>query len=258
MDIERPSAARMYDYYLGGSHNFAADREAAKAVIAAIPDVADGCQANRGFLRRAVRYLTAAGVRQFLDVGSGIPTVGNVHEVAQREAPDARVVYVDIDPVAVAHSRELLAGTDGVGVVRGDLRRPAEILGHPQVTALLDPTQPTAVMLVAVLHFVSDAEDPAGIVATLRDGVAPGSYLVISHGTADSRPQQAQDAQVVYKRTANPLTVRSREQVSGLFAGFDLVDPGVVWVSQWRPDAPDEEESRPERHAMIGAVGRRA
>jgi SAM-dependent methyltransferase len=256
IDIDQPSAARMYDYYLGGSHNFAADREAAKAVIAAIPDVADGCRANRAFLRRVVRELVAAGVRQFVDIGSGIPTVGNVHEVAQRIAPDTRVVYVDSDPVAVIHAQQLLAGNDRVGVLRADLRQPAQILGHPDAAALMDFGQPVAILLFAVLHFVSDADNPTAVLAALRDALAPGSYLAITHGTGDSRPRSASDAQGVYQRTAYPLTMRSRAGIASLFGGFDLIEPGLVWVSQWRPDSLEEIDEHPERHAIIGGVGR--
>ena len=160
LDIERPSAARMYDYYLGGSHNFAVDRAAADAVLAVIPDVPVGAQANRAFLRRAVRYLVEAGVTQFIDIGSGIPTLGNVHEIAQQADPRTRVVYVDTDPVAVAHSRLILGGNERATVIHEDLRRPGEILEHPDVRQLIDFDQPVALMLVAVLHFVSDAAEP--------------------------------------------------------------------------------------------------
>jgi hypothetical protein len=246
----------MYDFYLGGSHNFAVDREAARAVIAAIPDVAEGCRANRAFLRRVVRHLVAAGIRQFLDIGSGIPTVGNVHEVAQEHAPGSRVVYVDTDPIAVAHSRLLLAGDDRVTAVRGDLRRPADILHNPDVRAVIDLSEPVAVMLLAVLHFIPDSDNPHAVLAAFRDGLVPGSYLALSHGTGDSRPRDAQQAELVYRRTANPLTLRSWAGVTDLFTGFELVDPGVVWVSEWRPDEPDEVAQRPERHAVIGGVAR--
>lgn len=256
IDIDRPSVARMYDYYLGGSHNVACDRAAADQVIDAIPDVADGCRANRAFLDRAVAHLSACGIHQFLDVGSGIPTVGNVHEVARRAAPDARVVYVDVDPVAVTHARHLLATDDDVSVVREDLRRPQSILRHPDVANFLDLDQPVALLLFGVLHFIADADGPADIIAAFRDALPPGSALALSHGSAESRPQEARDAQSVYQDTANPLTMRSHEQVAALFDGFGLESPGVVWVSQWRPDPAAPTDPRPERHAMIGAVGR--
>jgi SAM-dependent methyltransferase len=255
IDIDRPSVARMYDYFLGGSHNFQCDREAADKVIAAIPDVADGCRANRAFLDRAVGHLAARGINQFLDIGSGIPTVGNVHEVARRAAPDARIVYVDIDPVAVAHARHLLADDDQVSVIREDLRRPQSILRHPDVVGFLDLDRPVGLLLFGVLHFIPDSEGPADILAAFRDALAPGSCLAVSHGTAESRPREARDAQTVYRDAASPLTMRDHVDVADLFAGFTLQDPGVVWVSQWRPDPSAQPEPHPEHHAMLGGVG---
>ncbi len=257
IDIEQPSAARMYDYYLGGTHNFAADRKAAEAIIAAIPDVADGCRANRAFLQRVVHELAEVGVRQFVDIGSGIPTVGNVHEVAQKVAPDARIVYVDIDPVAVLHARQLLSGNDRVVVIQQDMREPAKIFTHPEVTALIDLNQPIAVLLMAVLHFVPDEQDPKGILAAVREALPAGSYLALSHGVKDVRQQEASDAQRVYHRTANPLTVRTKHEVTGLFGGYDILEPGVVYVSQWRPDPDDPPVEHPERHAIVGGVALR-
>ncbi|MFC0504430.1 SAM-dependent methyltransferase [Micromonospora costi] len=256
IDIERPSVARMYDYYLGGSHNFAADRAAAQAMVAAVPEAPLMAQANRAFLRRAVHYLTGMGVRQFLDIGSGIPTVGNVHEIAQHDAADSRVVYVDVDPVAVAHSREILAGDDRAVVVQEDLRNPERILAHPEVRGLLDFDQPVAVMVVAVLHFVSDEDDPARILRTLRDALAPGSHLVLSQASDDGRSEEERaEAERVYRRTDNPLWVRSRAELTAFFDGFTLVEPGVVWVPQWRPESPDSAEDA-ERAVFMGGVGR--
>ncbi|MEH1011604.1 SAM-dependent methyltransferase [Micromonospora sp. CPCC 206060] len=257
IDIERPSVARMYDYYLGGSHNFAVDRAAAQAMIAAVPEAPLMAQANRAFLRRAVQFLLDSGVRQFLDIGSGIPTVGNVHEIATRSAPDARVVYVDTDSVAVAHSREILRGNPSATVVQEDLRRPAAILTHPEVRRLLDFTEPIAVMIVAVLHFVPDSDDPAGILGTLRRALPPGSYLVLSQTSSDGREtdEETREAERVYRNTDNPLTVRSRTALTALFEGFELVDPGVVWVPEWRPDSPDSAEHAAQS-AFIGGVGR--
>ncbi|TDC32876.1 hypothetical protein E1211_20080 [Micromonospora sp. 15K316] len=256
IDIERPSVARMYDYYLGGSHNFAADRAAAQAMVAAVPEAPLMAQANRAFLRRAVQFLTEAGVRQFLDIGSGIPTVGNVHEIARRSAPDSRVVYVDVDPVAVAHSREILAGDARATVVQEDLRHPERILAHPGVRGLLDLDEPVAVLVVAVLHFVSDEDRPARILHTLRDALAPGSYLVISQASDEGRgTEERAEAQRVYRSTDNPLWVRSRAELTAFFDGFDLVDPGVVWVPQWRPEAPENAEDA-ERAVFMGGVGR--
>ncbi|WP_405430537.1 SAM-dependent methyltransferase [Micromonospora sp. NBC_00617] len=256
IDIERPSVARMYDYYLGGSHNFAADRAAAQAMVAAVPEAPLMAQANRAFLRRAVHHLAEAGVRQFLDIGSGIPTVGNVHEIAQRIDPESRVVYVDVDPVAVAHSREILAGNARAVVVQEDLRHPERILAHPDVRKLLDLSQPVAVMVVAVLHFVSDDDRPAELLATLRDALAPGSYLVLSQASDDGRSEDERaEAERVYRRTDNPLWIRNRAELTALFDGFELVDPGVVWVPQWRPDTPESAEDA-ERAVFMGGVGR--
>jgi SAM-dependent methyltransferase len=256
IDIERPSVARMYDYYLGGSHNFAADRAAAQAMVAAVPEAPLMAQANRAFLRRVVHTLAGAGVRQFLDIGSGIPTVGNVHEIAQKVDPDSRVVYVDVDPVAVAHSREILAGDDRTAVVQEDLRRPEQILAHPEVRRMLDFTQPIAVMIVAVLHFVPDSDRPAEIIRTLRQALPPGSYLVLSQASDEGRARDERaEAERVYQRTDNPLWIRSRAELTDLFAGFDLVEPGVVWVPQWRPDSPESAEE-PERAVFMGGVGR--
>jgi SAM-dependent methyltransferase len=256
-DLDRPNAARVYDYFLGGSHNLAADRELAAQVVAAIPDAALIAQANRAFLRRAVLYCVDAGIRQFLDLGSGIPTVGNVHEVAQRAAPDSRVVYVDVEPVAVAHSRAILAGNDRVAVLQADIRDQERILGDPGLQAMLDLSRPVAVLMVAVLPFVADADRPARVVARFRDAMAPGSYLVLSHGTADTRPEEVAELSERYRSTSTPVTVRSRRQVEQFFAGFELVDPGLVFVQQWRPDWLGEVEDRPEWSSIYAGVGRK-
>lgn len=256
IDIERPSVARMYDYYLGGSHNFAADRSAAQAMISAVPEAPLMAQANRAFLRRAVQFLIDSGIRQFLDIGSGIPTVGNVHEIAQQAAPESRVVYVDADPVAVAHSREILAGDDRATVIQEDLRRPEQIMEHPEVRRLLDLTEPVAVLIVAVLHFIPVTDRPEDILRTIRRSLAPGSYLVLSQASADGRSvDERAEAEQVYQRTDNQLTVRSRAELSALFTGFELVEPGVTWVPQWRPDSPDGAVEA-DQAVFIGGVGR--
>lgn len=256
IDIERPSVARMYDYYLGGSHNFAADRAAAGAMMAAVPEAPLMAQANRAFMRRAVHVLAEAGVRQFLDIGSGIPTVGNVHEIAQRVAPDSRVVYVDVDPVAVAHSREILSGNDQVAVLREDLRRPERILAHPDLRALLDLTQPVALMIVAVMHFVSDDDRPTEILRTLREALAPGSYLVLSQASDVGQYGDAgEDARRVYRTTDNPLYLRNQQELASFFDGFALIEPGLVWVPQWRPEIPEHAEDAA-RSGFLGGVGR--
>jgi hypothetical protein len=261
IDVERPSVARMYDYFLGGSHNFAADREAARQLMAVAPESPLVAQANRAFLRRAVRFLMDQGIRQYLDIGSGIPTVGNVHEIAQRIDPRTRVMYVDIDPIAVAHSRQILGGNDLAGVIQEDLRQPERILKHPEVRQLLDFDQPIAVMFVAVLHFVPDADDPAGVLATVREALAPGSYLTLSQASAETFLQasaQGRDAVVdevlsVYRKADNALHPRTRDQITRLFDGFDLVPPGVAWVPEWRPEAPDQ--SSPDQSVFFCGVG---
>jgi SAM-dependent methyltransferase len=254
VDLDRPSPARIYDYLLGGSHNLAADRAVAEELIRAMPDAPAGARANRAFLYRAVRHLVGAGVRQFLDLGSGIPTSGNVHEVAQRAAPDATVVYVDMDPVAVAHSRALLADNPNASVVQADAREGGALLDRPEVRDALDLTRPVALLMVAILHAIPDGDDPWSIVAGLRDRLPPGSYLTIGHGTSDSRPEEGKVALELSKRTTTPLTARTHAEVRRFFDGFTLIPPGLVYVPAWRPD-PGSEDPHPERAANYGGVG---
>jgi SAM-dependent methyltransferase len=256
VDITVPNAARAYDYYLGGHHNFAVDREFVARVEAVMPGFSLAAQANRAFLGRCVRWLVDAGVRQFLDIGSGIPTLENVHEVAQRAAPESRVVYVDLDPVAVAHGQAILAGNPRALSVEADLRRPADILHHPGVLGLLDFSQPVAVLLMAVLHFVSDDDDPAGIVAQLRDGLAPGSYIALSHITESDHKREIEEIRRLYEHTPTPGQPRTPEQVEALLSGLELVDPGVVEVAHWHP-GPDAAPGPPQAALMLGAVGRK-
>jgi SAM-dependent methyltransferase len=239
VDTKRANVARVYDYLLGGSHNFLADQDVGRMVVALEPNARAIGQANRAFLGRAVRFLAAAGIRQFLDIGSGIPTEGNVHEVAQQATPGARVVYADIDPVAVAHSKAILAGHPGATIIEGDLREPEKILSHEAARGVLDFGRPAGLLLVAVLHFISDAEDPWRIVATLRDALAPGSYLVLCHGTEEGKPAAAHAAERLYHRSvAGNLHMRSRAEIERFFDGFELVPPGVVDIPSWRPDGP--------------------
>jgi SAM-dependent methyltransferase len=256
VDVDRPSAARVYDYYLGGLHNFAADREMAARAVADWPELPRIMQANRAFLRRAVRHLAAQGIDQFLDIGSGIPTAGNVHEVAQAAVPDARVVYVDIDPVAVAHARALLADDPHTGVVHGDFTDVDAVLGDPTTRLLLDLSRPVGVLVVALLHFVGDERRPADVLARYRAAMAPGSHLVVSHASADGAPDRADEHQSLYRRTATPMTMRSRDEVAALLDGFTLVEPGIVFLPQWRPDDP-VPPANPERFTGYAAVGRR-
>jgi hypothetical protein len=256
------TAARMYDYYLGGIHNFTADQEAAKAVLERAPLIPAIARSNRAFLGRAVRYLTSVGVRQFLDLGSGIPTVGNVHEIAQAAIPDARVVYVDIDPDAVSESQELLAGNQWATAVRADLRQPQAVLDHPQVRKLLDFDQPIGLLLVGVLYFVADDDEAYGIVRTLRSALPSGSYLVVSHATVEEQEvdrRMVKESEDVYRRqTTTPLRIRSRSEIARFFEGFELVEPGLTWQTTWRPDPDevDEFKDNPALSSMLVGVGR--
>src|SRR6266496_767235 len=240
LDTSVAHPARVYDYWLGGTDNFAADREAAERVLATTPGLRYRVRANRAFLGRATRYLAAeAGLRQFLDIGTGIPAAGNTHEVAQRVAPDARVVYVDNDPIVLLHAQALLRSTPegATAYLQADLRDPGAILDR--AAALLDFGQPVAVMLLGVLHLIQDGEDPWGIVARLMAAMPPGSYLTISHPAIDIHPSQANAQRVYNERVATPQTLRTREQVARFFDGLELVDPGLVQVHQWRPGPGD-------------------
>lgn len=257
IDLERPSAARVYDFYLGGAHNFAPDREMAQQAMRMWPELPRIMQANRAFLRRAVRFLVQQGIRQFIDIGSGIPTVGNVHEVAQQADPSVSVVYVDIDPVAVTHSRLILADDTWTTVVQEDLRNPEGLLEHPELRALIDTDQPVAVLMVAVLHFIDDSDRPTEIIARYREAIPPGSHLVISHASYDGQPELAKSHQELYQRTRTPMTMRSRAEITAFFDGFTLVDPGVVWLPLWRPNPDDEIGDHPERTTGFAGVGRK-
>jgi SAM-dependent methyltransferase len=255
LDITRPSAARMYDYLLGGGHNFDADRKLAAKVSGAHPGCWDIARLNRSFLRRAVLALSAAGVRQFLDLGSGIPTVGNVHEIAQRANPQARVVYVDNDPVAVAHCQLILEDNDRAGVVQADLREPDSILGSPITRGLLDLDQPVGLLMVCVVHFVAPESDPVDLLNRFRDALSPGSYLALSHLTADSGADEMDALVQVMQGSKNPIHPRSRKQITELFTGFELVEPGLVSIADWRPCAPSDGANVPERDQVLAGVG---
>jgi hypothetical protein len=240
-----PNPARIYDYLLGGKDNFPADREIAEQMLAIAPVAREVVEDNRKFLRRAVEVLADAGARQFIDLGSGLPTQGNVHEIAQAAAPGSRVVYVDNDPMVVAHSRALLAG-DNTVAIEGDLRQPDKVLGHPEVRELIDFGQPVALLLLAILHFVPDDEDPFGIVARYRDALPAGSHLAISHGTRDIpqrpdlSPEEMADmgakVEQLYQLTTASLVTRTRAEVERFFDGLELLEPGVVEIQRWRPD----------------------
>jgi SAM-dependent methyltransferase len=260
IDTGKANGARVYDYVLGGSHNFRADQDAARALIAVEPNTRAIGRENRAFLGRAVRFLAGqAGIRQFLDIGSGIPTEQNVHQVAHQFAPGSRVVYVDHDEVAVAHSRLILADDTDAAIVQADLREPAKILADPATQLLIDLSQPVAVLLVAVLHFIPDADNPAQILATLRDALAPGSYLVISHACRDAKPVVVSAIETVYRsRVAGQITARTREQIAAFFAGFEVVEPGLAWLPEWRPDSPADVPGNPAQYWVLAGAARRA
>ena len=257
VDEAMPSSARIYDYLLGGGHNFAADRRIAEKFAAALPGSRDIIRLNRAFLRRAVLFMISAGVRQFLDIGSGIPTVGNVHEIAQKAAFGSTVVYVDLDPVAIAHSELALAGNPRAAAVHADLTNPDRILAHRDTRRLLRLDEPVGVLMVGVLHFVPEQRDPDRLLARYRAALAPGSYLALSHFTADTRAAEMAAVVEVMKRTKDPIHPRTRERITRFFDGFELVEPGVVSTALWRPDSPSDLVDRPGRDQILAGVGRR-
>lgn len=260
LDTWVPNGARIYDYILGGKENYDADRVAADRMLEQNPQAPRTAQANRAFLGRAVRFLAGeVGIRQFIDVGAGLPTQRNVHEVAQETLPEAHVVYVDHDPVVTLHSRALLERQNAVnvGVAQADLRSPEWILEHPLVQELIDFEQPVAVLMVAILHFVSEEEDPLGVVEQVMDVLPSGSHLVISH-TVDESPREVMDvARKGFRLAGAMLTPRTREEVSHFFTGLELVEPGVVDVWRWRPEQMQAELPAQAAWTMVGGVGRK-
>ncbi|MBO0805629.1 MAG: SAM-dependent methyltransferase [Nocardiopsaceae bacterium] len=263
IDTTRAHAARMYDYWLGGKNHFAADREAADNIARHLPTIRTMARENRRFMGRAVRFLAAeAGIRQFLDIGTGLPATENVHEIAQRAAPDSRVVYADNDPMVIAHARALLRSTpEGrTAYIHADFRDPDAILSDPAVTGTLDFDQPVALILVALLHFIPDSENPGGIVARLLAALPPGSYLVATHATAEFIPEQFSDLEENYGNYKPPATsgaMRDSDEFARMaFAGLELVPPGVVLVSEWRPD-PDAPRPLPHEVNFCGGVARK-
>jgi hypothetical protein len=257
---QRASVARVYDYLLGGRHHSPADREVAQTILASIPTARVGVLANRAFLRRAVRYLAESGVRQFLDIGSGLPTEGNVHEIAQSVIPDARVVYVDIDPDAVTESLTILDGNPHATAVVGNLLHPDAILDNPQVRGVLDFDQPIALLIVAVAHFIDDDADPFTAVARLRSALPAGSYLVFSHLSNEGQDFKDGDVQVdaTYRqRVGSAVKMRNRQEITRFFEGLDLVEPGLVWAAEWHPDPADTLTFDDPRHSMsLVGIGR--
>lgn len=253
-DFSVPNPSRMYDYLLGGKDNFPADREAANRIIAAYPEARALARANRRFLTRAVWFLAEHGISQYIDLGAGLPTSPNVHQVARQVRPDARVVYVDNDPVVTCHGQALCATNDGVAVIDGDLRDPRSILADPELTAVIDFAEPVAILCVAVLHFIRDEENPSEIVAVLRGQMAAGSYLVISHAATDGADERVlAEIGEAYQDATAPAVPRTVARISELFTGLDLAEPGLVDVSQWRPHV----RSRATKIRILAGIGRK-
>ncbi|WP_329243799.1 SAM-dependent methyltransferase [Actinoallomurus sp. NBC_01490] len=260
VDLSTPNVARMYDYYLGGKDNFASDREAAEKALEFAPQIRLAAQQNRAFMGRAVRHLAETGTRQFLDIGTGLPTQNNVHEVAQSVAPDARVVYVDNDPVVLTHGRAILGGNENVDIVQADLRRPEDILDDPEVRKRLDFDQPIAILLVAIVHFVPDTDDPEAIVARFRDALPPGGHLVLSHVCGDALPASVPGVTEVYRHSTTPILPRTPDRIRGFFGDLELLEPGVVNVAQWRPDSVETRRiaEKYRRPYFLAGVARKA
>jgi len=245
IDTSRPHPARMYDYWLGGHDNYEIDRDAAERILATSPGARDAVRANRAFLRRAVRVLVRDyGVRQILDLGTGIPTSPNTHEIAQAIAPETPVVYVDNDPIVGVHASARLTGVGRTAFVLADIRQPEEVLHHPEIKAAVDFGRPVAVLLVAVLQFLTDKEDPWRIVATLRDALPSGSYLVLSHVTHETLVDDPTEVLRIYQSATASLHMRSKTDIGRYFEGFELLEPGLVTVAEWRPDAEVTDHRR--------------
>ncbi|MBA8826100.1 trans-aconitate methyltransferase [Saccharopolyspora lacisalsi] len=255
VDVDSPNSARMYDHYLGGSANFAVDRTEAERVLEAFPAMGRWARANRSFLGRAVASLSERGIDQFLDLGSGIPTIGNVHEIAHRHNPHARIAYVDCEPVAVAHARRLLSDEDRVSITQADIRDPHHVLAAPGVSELLDFNRPVAVLAVAVLHALPETDQPARLMADYRKVCAPGSALVLTHGVRTTlTDEQYERFLASYRNTPTPATFRTVDQVAALLDGYQLLDPGLVPLDQWRPESPVDEATAIETNCYA-AVG---
>ncbi len=257
IDLEKPSAARMYDYLLGGNHNFEVDREFSEQALKIQPQARRIALMNRAFLRRAVLHMIENGVRQFLDLGSGIPTVGNVHEIAQTDDPHARIVYVDNEHVAVEHSHILLEGNDNAAMVHADITKPGLVLGDPATQRLLDFSQPIGLLAITIGHYILDEHDPVNVYATYRDVLAPGSYLALTHLTSDFAVIKRDEVTELMKRSQNNIKARTRAEVLEFFGDFELVEPGLVTTSTWRPEQDDDRTANPEEDALYAGVARK-
>jgi SAM-dependent methyltransferase len=257
LDTSVPNVARIYDYWLGGRENFQADRATAEQLLKLVPEARSAARDNRAFLHRAVRFLAKRGITQFLDIGTGMPGATTVLDTAREVNPDCRVAYVDYDPIVVSHGRALLTKSRQAIVVQADLRQPRAVLDHPSVREHLDFGKPVAVLLLAVLHFISDDDDPSAIIAAVRDALVPGSYLAIGHVTRDNAPDAMVSAAIAeFAKTSASIWPRTASQIRHLFSGFDLVEPGLVPAHTWWPDpgGPPVRESA----LLLGGVARKA
>jgi SAM-dependent methyltransferase len=249
IDLDKPNPARVYDYILGGRLNYAVDRMFADQVLAAQPNARERAQLNRQWLRRAIRFGMDQGIRQFLDIGSGMPTVGHVHEIAHAIDPTSRVVYVDNEPVAVAHSEIVLEGNENAVMVHADAEFPDDVLEHETTEMMLDLDQPVMVVMALFVHFIPNERDPAGLIAAYRDALAPGSYLAMSSATPEQQSDGTARAVAMYQKSANPVTPRTADELRALVDGFEILDPGIVFIPEWRP-----EEAVPENPAECGGL----
>lgn len=261
IDVDRPSSARIYDYFLGGAHNFEVDRNAATELAKVHPAIGLAMRANRSYLRRAVNYMAQQGLDQFLDLGSGIPTVGNVHEIAQRANPAARVVYVDIEPIAVTHSNTILAGNDNAIAIEADLTDARQVLSDPDLEKLLDLTRPIGLILAGVLQYVSDDANPVGMIGDYVERLVSGSYVAMSHPSLDEltseRVEGAVKATDVYRRTDTPFHYRTRPEFETFFGGLEVVEPGVVHMWDWRPELGTDGDDLGGQVTGFAGVGRK-
>ncbi|MFE0021507.1 SAM-dependent methyltransferase [Amycolatopsis sp. NPDC059021] len=255
VDITVPSVARLYDYILGGGHNFAVDRAMGEQIERVMPGAREAARINRAFLGRVVRFMVDRGIRQFLDIGSGIPTVANVHEVARAADPECRVVYVDRDAVAVAHSELILADVDHAAVVRADMREPEAIFASPQVRELLNLDEPVGLLMLLMLHWIPDEADPLGLMRQYHDALASGSHLAITHVSHDNQETGLTEVADVIKRSKSPdqVNARTHARIVELFDGFDLVEPGLVGCGEWRPSGPADISGQAAMNTLLYA-----
>jgi S-adenosyl methyltransferase len=253
-----PSPARIYDYLLGGKDNYPADRQAGDEILSRLPNSRQAARWNRSFLQRAVRFLVnEAGIRQLIDIGTGLPSAGNVHEVARENNVPVRIVYVDNDPVVLVHGRDMLHGVPDTVILEHDLRAPGAILADPGLQGLIDFGEPVGILLIAILHFISDDDDPAGIIEELLRPFPAGSYLVLSHATQDAIPEVSETARNVYDEATARGHVRRRDEVLALVRGLDLIEPGMVWVPQWHRGPGTEIPAHPEESYGYALVARK-